>query len=105
MKNTIVLTLVSIFAVACAHHRDVRPGVDGINLVVVQTEDSEDGSRNAISQANHYCKEQGRKSAAFITEEKKYTDPEKSGKKINSDPTVNSTAANSYTLEMKFKCQ
>ena len=57
---------------ACAHHRDVRPGADGIHRVVVQAENKEDGSRNAISQANHYC-EQSKKSAAFVEENQKYT--------------------------------
>lgn len=56
----------------CAHHRDVRPGVDGIHRVVVQSEQPEEGAQNAISQANHYC-DQFDKSAAFLAEEKKYT--------------------------------
>ena len=57
---------------ACAHHRDVRPGADGIHRVVVQTDDKEQGSRNAISQANHFC-EQSKRHAAFIEENQKYT--------------------------------
>ena len=57
---------------SCAHHRDVRPGVDGINRVQVKAEEPETGARNAISQANHYC-EQFDKMAAFIAEDKKYT--------------------------------
>ena len=57
---------------ACAHHRDVRPGADGIHRVVVTDDDKEEGARNAISQANHYCKESN-KSAAFIEEDSKYT--------------------------------
>jgi hypothetical protein len=57
---------------ACAHHKDVRPGADGLHTVAVQTEDNEAGSREAIDQANHYCEQSGR-SAAFVDENKKYT--------------------------------
>lgn len=68
----VILGLVVAVLGACAHHRDVRPGVDGINRVVIQTDDTEEGARNAISQANHFCKEQN-KYAAFVNEDKKYT--------------------------------
>ena len=61
-----------IILVSCAHHRDVRPGVDGIHRVSLQASETEDGTREAIDQANHFCEERG-KSAAFISEEKKYT--------------------------------
>jgi hypothetical protein len=66
------LTIVLLWLSGCAHHRDVRPGVDGIHRVVVAAEDEDKGARNAISQANHYCK-QFDKSAAILQEEKKYT--------------------------------
>lgn len=57
---------------ACAHHHDVRPGADGIHRVVLQTDDSDQGARDAIDQANHFCKEQN-KYAAFVEEKKTYT--------------------------------
>ena len=57
---------------ACAHHRDVRAGVDGVHRVVVQSEDKDEGAQDAISQANDYCKTFN-KSAAFMNEEHKYT--------------------------------
>jgi hypothetical protein len=57
---------------SCAHHKDVRPGADGIHYVSVQKDDTEAGSRDAISQANHFCEQRG-KTAAFISEQKKYT--------------------------------
>lgn len=57
---------------ACAHHRDVRPGADGIHRVRLSSEDKEEGTRDAIEQANHYCGEM-KKSAAFIDENTKYT--------------------------------
>lgn len=61
---------------ACATHHDVRPGVDGIHRVVIQTDDTEAGAREAIRQSNNFCKEQNKDAAL--------------GK--------------GYTVEMKFKC-
>lgn len=57
---------------ACATHKDVRPGVDGVHRVVIQTDDTEAGAREAIRQANNFCKEQN-KYAAFVNEDQKYT--------------------------------
>ena len=73
MKNNLVGILFFAFILgACAHHRDVRPGADGIHRVVVQTDDTAQASRNAIKQADHFCKQSGQKSA-FVNEEQKYT--------------------------------
>lgn len=58
--------------ISCAHHNDVRPGASGLHRVVIVTEDTDAGSRNAIAQANHYCKEKN-KEAVFVEEDKKYT--------------------------------
>lgn len=58
---------------ACAHHRDVRPGTEGVHKVLVQSEDESSGQRDAISQANHFCKEKFEKIAAFEKEGTKYT--------------------------------
>lgn len=69
--NLIICGLALLLA-SCAHHRDVRAGADGIHRVVVKAEDGNEGARDAISQANHFC-EQSNKTAAFINEEKKYT--------------------------------
>ena len=66
------LAFVAFFFVGCAHHRDVRPGANGVHKVTLQHEDTEDGARDAISQANHYCEQSG-KHAAFIDESKKFT--------------------------------
>lgn len=60
-----------LFLASCAHHRDVRPGADGVHRVVVSTDDKEEGSRSAISQANHYCAE-SKRSAVFIEEKQDY---------------------------------
>ncbi len=57
---------------ACAHHRDVRPGADGLHRVALQTDDTDRASREAISQAEHYCKERNL-SAAFVDEKSQYT--------------------------------
>ena len=75
MKKVIII-LAAIAAVitltSCAHHKDVRPGADGVHRVIIQTTGDESEKREAIDQANHFCKEQN-KYAAFVTEEQKYT--------------------------------
>jgi len=69
-KAIVILGLLSL--VGCAHHRDVRPGVDGLHRVVIQTEGGEHDKQDAISQAEHFCKEQG-KYAAIVEEKQSYT--------------------------------
>ncbi len=75
MKNIFFKLLLggacTILMTACAHHKDVRPGTDGVHRVLVTAEDGEQGARNAISQANHFCAEQ-KKSAAFLEEKQAY---------------------------------
>ncbi|MEN0058591.1 MAG: hypothetical protein AAGB31_07135 [Bdellovibrio sp.] len=66
------LPLSVLFLTACAHHPDVRPGTNGINRVVIASENTEEGSREAIRQARSYCKEQGNLSPAFIEENSQY---------------------------------
>jgi hypothetical protein len=74
MKIRSLFLLIFLFLASCAHHRDVRPGAEGLNRVVVATEDTDEGSRDAINQANHFCKEErDGKSAVFLAEEQKYT--------------------------------
>lgn len=72
MKKILVVALGFLFVVSCAHHRDVRAGADGIHRVVIQTEGDESEKRDAINQANHFCKEQN-KYAAFVDEKQTYT--------------------------------
>ncbi len=72
MKMFLGLIGISLALSACAHHRDVRPGADGIHRVVVKAEDTEEGAQDAIKQANHFCEERG-SHAAFINEDQKYT--------------------------------
>lgn len=74
MLRTLAILSTLLLLGACAHHRDVRPGAEGINRVVIKSDDQDDATRDAISQANHYCKEKkNNTSAAFIDESKKYT--------------------------------
>lgn len=62
---------IAVFVVSCAHHNDVRPG-EGIHRVSVIAETKDQGAKDAISQANHFCKEQN-KYAAIIDEKQSYT--------------------------------
>jgi hypothetical protein len=72
MLKIIVITLGLLFITGCAHHKDVRPGADGIHRVVIQTEGDESQKRDAIDQANHFCKQQN-KYAAFVEEKQQYS--------------------------------
>jgi hypothetical protein len=74
MKKQILglLAVASLFTVGCAHHRDVRPGAEGIHRVVLSSDNDDDAERDAISQAETFCEKRG-KSPAFVNEEKKYT--------------------------------
>ncbi|MGZ3744099.1 MAG: hypothetical protein ACXWRA_09645 [Pseudobdellovibrionaceae bacterium] len=72
MKSLIIASVFSLLLISCAHHRDVRPGAEGVHKVVVRTDDKEKGTRSAISQANHFC-EQSHRTAAFIDESQAYT--------------------------------
>lgn len=56
----------------CAHHRDVRPGADGVHRVLARGAEKEQVEQDAIKQANHFCKERNL-SAAFVSEDTKYT--------------------------------
>lgn len=71
MKKTMIalLALTPVLFVSCAHHRDVRPGADGTNRVVVREQTQERAERDAIDQANHFC-EQTNRHAAFVAENK-----------------------------------
>lgn len=71
LKFSIVLISASYFS-SCAHHRDVRPGAEGVHRVMTHDQERSSSERNALKQAEHFCKEQG-KYAAIIKEETKYT--------------------------------
>ncbi len=61
-----------IFFTGCGHHRDVRPGAKNTHSVTVKADDEAEGARDALRQANHYCKE-FEKHAAILEENAKYT--------------------------------
>jgi phage-related tail protein len=56
---------------ACAHHRDVHPSENGVHEAVIKTEDKSTGFRQAMSQANHYCEQLGKK-AYQVNESNEY---------------------------------
>lgn len=119
---------------SCAHHRDVRPGADGVHHVIVREPTKESAERHAISQANHYC-EQSNRTAAFMNESTQYTGTmdestrdtlrkastaatilggTSAHARRHGEPNVLGTAGtigsimtngDDYTADMKFKCQ
>lgn len=60
-----------LFLTGCAHHRDVRPGADGIHRVLIHTDNKEEAGQDAIRQANHFCEQQN-KYAAIVDEKNNY---------------------------------
>jgi hypothetical protein len=60
MIKAIVSVAALASLVSCAHHRDVRPASDGLHSVQVRTETKEEGARNALSQAKHFCEQRGK---------------------------------------------
>lgn len=74
MNRLMYLSSVFLFSllVSCAHHRDVRPGTEGIHRVITRGPDKQQVEQSAISQANHFC-EQRNLAAAFVNEDTKYT--------------------------------
>lgn len=71
--NLLILAALMVFSlVGCATFKDVRPGEGGNHRVSVKTDDPEEGSRDAIRQANNYCKTKS-KEAVFMNENSKYT--------------------------------
>lgn len=73
MKLISLTIFAALFLAGCAHHRDVRPGADGIHSVRTREPNKERAERSAISQAEHYCESMGDKHPAFFNENTKYT--------------------------------
>ncbi len=48
---------VTISFSSCAHHRDVRPGAEGVHRVVVRAPEREVAEQSALRQAENYCEE------------------------------------------------
>lgn len=72
MLNRRILIVGVLVLSGCAHHKDVRPGGDGIHRILVEAEEQEDASRDALSQAQHYCESIDKKTAAVINEKSTY---------------------------------
>lgn len=70
-KLFIAICLILIIT-SCSHHRDVRPGTQGVHHVKLKTGDTDSGEQAAINQAQYFCEKRDR-DAAFVSEEKKYT--------------------------------
>ncbi len=125
MKTHLFLFVALITMAGCAHHRDVRPSDDGVHRVVVRSEDTEAGSREAIEQANHFCK-QSNQYAAFVKEDNKYTgdmdeQSYKNAKRVSKavqavggmtggmvgmgGAVADDALGEGYTTEMKFRCK
>lgn len=60
-----------LLTAGCAHHRDVRASADGVHWVELKAESEEEGARQALSQANHFCEER-KLTAAVVSEDKSY---------------------------------
>ncbi len=61
------------FLSSCAHHRDVRPGPNGVHRVVIPTEDTDQAATNGMNQAEHFCQERYKNHAVVVSENKTYT--------------------------------
>lgn len=56
MKHTLTAVSLLLFLAGCAHHDDVRPSATNIHYISVNAQQREDGPREALKQAEHYCK-------------------------------------------------
>jgi Tfp pilus assembly protein PilV len=102
-------TLISCSSPSARESRlDVRPGVDGIHRVVVISKNQVEGSREALNQADQYCKEI-KKSAYFfnsnanedITQKNKTSAPVK---KASPSGEEAEPAEKQISVDMLFKC-
>lgn len=72
LSGIVIFTTLVLFGTSCAHHRDVRPGADGINNVIVRAPDRTQAEQSAISQAEDFC-DQFQKHPGFLEEKSQYT--------------------------------
>ena len=92
-----LLIVSGILFVGCAHHPDVRPGVDGVHRVVIKSDDIDNAQQNALSQAKDFCDEK-HKEFAVLDESSKYVgsmneDDYRTGKVISKTATGLGAAA------------
>ena len=82
MKKIFVCLAILTLA-ACAHHDDVRPSEDGVHRVIFNTDNKDDGARDGLKQANHYCAEENKR-AVVVSEASKYSGTMEEGTYRNS---------------------
>ncbi len=124
MRYFLSLFLLATFLTSCAHHRDVRPGADGVHRVQVQAETKQEGQRDSLSQASHYC-ETLKLRPAIVKEDHSYTgqldesiyqNTQKAKEAANillggtsyqheANQAASSLLGKAYTINMSFKCQ
>lgn len=71
MKRIVSIFALAFLFISCAHHRDVRPGEDGVHKVIVNVESKDQGPGLAMPQADHYCEKLG-KSPVYLDEKVNY---------------------------------
>ncbi|CCQ12812.1 hypothetical protein PALB_37520 [Pseudoalteromonas luteoviolacea B = ATCC 29581] len=71
LKKTFSLLSLCTLLTACAHHDDVRPSANNIHYIAVNSQQKEDGAREAMKQAKHYC-DSNKQSMFIINEEISY---------------------------------
>ncbi len=125
MIKAIVTLLSLIILSSCASsHQDVRPGVNNQHSVTVQTESKQKGAREALTQANNYCKSLN-KHAAIVSEDHTFSNPDMdeqtynnsqkikdvatvllggSGKANRANHAASQALGKSYTTKMTFQC-
>jgi hypothetical protein len=79
IQKFVALLAMVVMTSSCAHYPGVRAGVDGMHRVVIKAEETEAGNQEAIAQANSFCDDKFKKSAAFVDEKNKYTGDMKEG--------------------------
>ncbi len=106
-KLSLVIFALQTNSCATNSRLDVRPGLEGLHRVVIPTDDIAAGSREAIEQADNYCKE-NKKSAYFFNDEQKAKAANKSTTNAlvsGKDEANPEQDGKKYTVDMLFRCQ
>jgi len=107
---------------SCGHHRDVRPGTEEVHSVIIEARSVPQASKQALAQANHFCKHIGKHYAAVLKEDSKYVgdlaeEDYKIGKKVSDVAGIllppgghrgkyaaDQVLGNGYEVNIQFKC-
>ncbi|PHI35399.1 hypothetical protein CBQ28_19860 [Pseudoalteromonas sp. GCY] len=57
MKRILLSVGLAVWLSGCAHHDDVRPSSDGVHNIMLFSDSRDAGSKEALKQARHYCKQ------------------------------------------------